>query len=169
VLRLTGTVEVRPADDLGATPVTFPLEAAARLTVVPVPGTTVDDVTLRYDGVDGTPTPPVTIDRFMTSHEVQQVLNSTRLPLAANLVAGLNQSRLADSANPPPDSAWAVRLTLTPAGRETVDAFAVSVGPPGTTAALGTIESFMAPRTRTEPFAVRVLVRDQVARLATET
>ena len=37
VLRLTGTVEVRPANDPGATPVTFPLDAAVRLTVVHVP------------------------------------------------------------------------------------------------------------------------------------
>jgi hypothetical protein len=150
VLQLTGTVEVRPADDPGATPVTFPLDAAVRLTVVLVPGMTVDEVAFRYDGVEGTPAPPVTaadVGGFMTSQEVQQVLDSTRLPLAASLVAGLNQSRFRDPATRPPDSNWAVRLTLTPAGGDTVDAFVVSAGPPGTTATLGIIESFMAPRT----------------------
>lgn len=150
VLRLTGTVEVRPAGDPGATPVTFPLDAAVRLTVVLVPDTTADAVAFRYDGVEGTPTPPVTaadVDAFMTSPEVQQVLDSTRLPLAASLVAGLNLSRFPEAASRPPDSAWAVRLTLTPAGSETVDAFVVSAGPPPTTATLGITESFMAPRT----------------------
>jgi hypothetical protein len=150
VLRLTGTVEVRPADDPDAMPITFPLDAAVRLTVVLVPGTTVDAVAFRYDGVEGTPAPPVTaadIDGFMASSEVQQVLDSTRLPLAESLVAGLNVSRFPDPSTRPPDSAWAVRLTLTPAGSETVDAFVVSAGPPGTTATLGISDSFMAPRT----------------------
>jgi hypothetical protein len=142
---------VRPANDLGATPVTFPLVAAVRLTVVLVPGATVDEVAFRYDGVDGTPAPPVTavdVDRFMMSPEVQLVLNTTRLQLAASLVEGLNETRFPDPAARPPDSDWAVRLTLSPAaGSETVDAFVVSAGPPGTTATLGITESFMAPRT----------------------
>jgi hypothetical protein len=175
VLRLTGTVEVRPTGDPGAMPVTLPLDAAVRLTVVLVPGTTVGEVAFRYDGVDGTPTPPVTaadVDRFMTSQEVQQVLDSTRLPLAANLVAGLNQSRFPESATRPPDSDWAVRLTLTPAGSETVDAFVVSAGPPGTTATLGTIESFMAPRTGLavaygRAFLDEMLARGAAARVGT--
>jgi hypothetical protein len=150
VLLLTGTLEVRPANDPGATPVTFPLNAAVRLTVVLVPGVTLDVVAFRYDGVDGTPTPPLTaadVDGFMTSPEVQQVLDNTRLPLAASLVPGLNESRFPDADTRPPDSTWAVRLTLTPAGNETVDAFVMSAGPPGTTATLDIVESFMAPRT----------------------
>ena len=175
VLRLTGTVEVRPADDPGATPVTSPLDAAVRLTVVLVPGATLDEVAFRYDGVEGTPASPVTaadVDGFMTSPEVQQVLDSTRLPLAASLVAGLNQSRFPKPATRPPDSDWAVRLTLTPAGNETVDAFVVSAGPPGTTATLEIIESFMAPRTGLavaygRAFLDEILARGAAARVGT--
>jgi hypothetical protein len=169
VLRLSGTVEVRPADDPGATPVTFPLDAAVRLTVVLVPGTTVDEVAFRYDGVEGTPAPPVTatdVDDFMTSQGVQQVLDSTRLPLATILVAGLNQSRFPNPAIRPPDSDWAVRLTLTPAGSDTVDAFVVSAGPPATTATLGISESFMAPRTGLAVAYGRAFLDELLARAA---
>jgi hypothetical protein len=170
VLRLTGTVEVRPANDPGATPVTFPLDAAVRLTLVLVPGTTADEVALRYDGVEGTPAPPVTaadVDGFMRTSEVQQVLDSTRLPFAASLVAGLNPSRFPEAATRPPDSDWAVRLTLTPAaGSETVDAFVVSAGPPGTTATLGISESFMAPRTGLAVAYGRAFLDEMLARAA---
>lgn len=68
-LHLTGTIEARPAADPGADPFTFPLDAAVRLTIVktadPIPA-----IAFRYDGVDGTPAPPVTaddIDAFMTT------------------------------------------------------------------------------------------------------
>jgi hypothetical protein len=147
-LRLTGTIEVRPAADPGAVPATFPLDAAVRLTVVLIPAQPVPVVGFRYDGVDVNPAPPVTaadVDAFMTSPGVQQVLAGTRLPIADSLVRGLNESRF--PATRPADSDWAVRLTLTPASADTVDAFVVSAGPPGTSATLAVAESFVAPRT----------------------
>jgi hypothetical protein len=150
VLRLTGTIEARPAGDPGAVPATFPLDVAVRLTVVLVSAQPVPEVGFRYDGVDGNPTPPVTaadIDAYMTSPEVQQMLTSTRLPIANSLVRGLNESRFPEPATRPADSDWSVGLTLAPASADTVDSFVVSAGPPGTSAALAVTESFVAPRT----------------------
>jgi hypothetical protein len=148
-LHLTGTIEARPAADPGADPFTFPLDAAVHLSIVktadPIPA-----IAFRYDGVDGTPTPPVTaddIDAFMTSPEVQQVLADAKLAIADSLVQGLNQSRFPVAALRPPDSDWSVQVTLTPASADTVDAFAVTAGPPGTMATLAVTESFVAPRT----------------------
>ncbi|MFL5870363.1 MAG: hypothetical protein ACJ75R_04735 [Solirubrobacterales bacterium] len=149
-LHLTGTIEARPAADPGAVPATFPLDVAVRLSVVLVPAQPVPVVGFRYEGVDGNPTPPVTaadIDEFMTSPEVQQILAGTQLPIADNLVRGLNESRFPLPATRPVDSDWSVQLTLTPASADTVDAFVVSAGPPGTSATLAVTESFVAPRT----------------------
>lgn len=147
-LRLTGTIEARPAADPTADPIVLGLNAAVRLTIVLAPADPVAEVGFEYDGVDGQPAPPVTagdIDGFMTSPEVQQVLANTRLPIARSLVEGLNASRFPVGA--PDVSDWSVRLTLTPAASGSVDAFAVSAGPPGTMAALQLTESFVAPRT----------------------
>jgi hypothetical protein len=148
-LHLTGTIEARPVADPGADPFTLPLDAAVHLTIVktadPIP-----EIAFRYDGVDGTPAPPVTaadIDAFMNSAEVQQVLADTKLAIADSLVQGLNESRFPVAGLRPPDSDWSVQLTLTPASADTVDAFAVSAGPPGTMATLAITESFVAPRT----------------------
>lgn len=149
-LRLTGTIEVRPANDPGAVPVTFPLDAAVNLTVVLFSAVAVDEIGFRYDGVDGVPAPPVTaadVDGYMSSPEVQQILANTRLPLAKSMVQGLNRSRFPEAAIRPPDSDWVVQLTLTPASADSVDAFALSIGPPGTSATLAVTESFVAPRT----------------------
>jgi hypothetical protein len=149
-LHLTGTIEARPAADPGADPITFPLDAAVRLTIVLTPADPVPEVGFSYDGVDGTPAFPVTADdinAFMTGPEVQQVLADTKLPIADSLVEGLNASRFPDATTRPADSDWSVRLTLTPASADTVDAFVVSAGPPGTLATLAVTESFVAPRT----------------------
>lgn len=149
-LRFSGIIEARPVADPDAVPVTFPLDAAVRLTIVLVPGQPVPHIGFRYDGVDGSPVPPVTaadIDSFMTRPEVQQVLDNTRLPIADNLVRGLNESRFPDAGTRPLDADWIVQLTLTPSGSDTVDAFVVSAGPPGTSAIPAVTESFVAPRT----------------------
>ena len=149
-LHLTGTIEARPESDPAADPITLPLDAAVRLTVVLIPADPVDEIGFRYDGVDGTPAFPVNaedIDAFMSSPEVQQVLDDTKLPIADSLVKGLNESRFPEPTTRPADSDWSVRLTLTPASADTVDAFAVSAGPPGTLATLAVTESFVAPRT----------------------
>lgn len=150
VLRLSGNIEARPANDPGAVPLVFPLDALVRLTIILVPGTGVPDVGFRYDGVEQAPAPPVTeadIDAFMTGPDIQGVLNQTRLAIAANLVAGLNASRFPIQAIRPADADWSVGLTLTPAGVDTVDAFVVSAAPPGVGANLGITESFVLPRT----------------------
>lgn len=149
-LHLTGNIEVRPANDPGAVPTVFPLDAFVNLSVILVNSLPVDVVGFRYDGVDGAPAPPVTaadIDSYMTSPEVQQILSSTRIPIARSMVEGLNESRFPVVADRPPLSDWVVQLTLTPAGDDSVDAFAVSAGPPGTTATLAVTESFVAPLT----------------------
>ena len=148
-LRLTGPIEARPAADPNADPIVFTLNAAVRLTIILVPADPVPAVGFRYDGVDGQPALPVTaadIDAFMTSPEIQQFLAETQIPIAASLVAGLNVTRFPEEGSRPEASAWSVRLTLTPAASGSVDAFAVSAGPPGTLAALEVTESFVAPR-----------------------
>jgi hypothetical protein len=145
---LTGIIEVRPAGQPNATPVVFPLNAAARLSIVLVPSTPVPAVGFRYDGPDGPPDPPVTgadIDAFFARPEVAQIISTTTIPLAQSLVEGLNNSRFPDPATRPNVATWTVALTLMPATGESVDAFAVTVGPPGTTAAPVAVESFVAP------------------------
>ena len=149
-LHLSGVIEARPADDPGADPLTLGLDAAVRLSPVLVPAAPVQAVGFQYDGVDGTPSAPVTaadIDGFMNSPEVQAVLAGTSIPIAESLVLGLNESRFPVEAIRPDPEDWAVELTITPAAADSVDAFAVSVGPPGTTARLVVTESFVAPRT----------------------
>jgi hypothetical protein len=142
-----------------------------------IPDVPVSVVGFRYDGVDAQPSFPVTaqdIDDFMTSGEVQDLLNGIRLSLAANLVDGLNESRFPPPAQQPPASAWAVTLTLTPAGSDnTVDAFAISAGPPGTSASLSVTESFVASRTGlavayNRPFLDLMLARGAAAQVGTE-
>jgi hypothetical protein len=54
-LRLTGTIEARPAADPNADPIVVGLNAAVRLTIVLVPADPVPAVGFRYDGVDGQP------------------------------------------------------------------------------------------------------------------
>jgi hypothetical protein len=150
ILQLTGTIEATPVDDPDAPPATFPLSAAVRLTVVIVPDDGRRVVAFRYDGVEGTPSPPVTaadINEFMTRMEVQQILDEAQLSIVEDFVQGLNESRFSDSGSRPPGSDWPVSLSLTPAGNDTVDAFVVSAGPPDTTASLGITESFVLPRT----------------------
>ncbi|HHF7365934.1 TPA: hypothetical protein ACPSKY_001038 [Legionella bozemanae] len=150
ILRILGTIEIRPASDPNATPLTIPLDAAAKLTVILVDAEPVAEIGFRYDGVDGTPSPAeiaTDIDNFMNSSEVQDILTNTRLPLAASLVSGLNNTRFTDPDTRPENSEWNVALTLTPAASDSVDAFVVSASPPQTPATLIITESFVAPRT----------------------
>lgn len=147
VLRIVGIIEVRPASDPNATPFTFPLSAAAKLTLILVDADPVAEVGFRYDGLDGTPSPALIatdIDNFMNSPEVQIILTNTRLPIADSLVQGLNKTRFIDDDTRPEDSEWNVDLTLTPADSDTVDAFVVSASPPETTATLTITTSFVA-------------------------
>ncbi len=150
VLRLTGSVEARPVDDPDATPLVFPLDVLVRLNIVLVPGPDVPDVGFEYGGVEEAPAPPITeddIDTLMSGPEVMGILEQIRLPIAADLVAGLNESRFPVPAGRPADGDWAVELTLTPAGSETVDSFVVSASQPGASPTLGSTESFLRPRT----------------------
>jgi hypothetical protein len=151
ILHLTGSIEARPTADPTADPLVVALSAAVRLTLVLVPADPVAEVSLHYEGVEGQPSFPITaedIDAFMTSPEVSGLINNITLPLADDLVAGLSELRFPPPSPQPAASEWAVVLTLTPAaGDDTVDAFAISVGPPGTTAMPSVTESFVAPRT----------------------
>ena len=150
VLRILGTIEVRPASDPNATPFVVPLEAAAKLTVILVDADPVAEIGFRYDGVDGTPSPALIetdIDNFMNSPEVQDILSNTRLPIADGLVKGLNETRFIDPDTRPAESEWNIELTLTPAGSDSVDAFVVSASPPGVAATLTITESFVAQLT----------------------
>jgi hypothetical protein len=148
-LLLTGTIELRP---IGQPDVTqFPLNAAARIAIVLVPSANgLPEIGLVYDGADGTPDPPVTeahIDDIFASEEISTVLDDTRIPLVGALVEGLNDARFPSPLPQPRPSEWLVELTLMPAGDDTVDSFAVTVAPPGFSAAPGLTESFVAPRT----------------------
>ncbi|KTC70115.1 hypothetical protein Lbir_1890 [Legionella birminghamensis] len=150
ILRISGTIEIRPAADPNAQPLVLPLEAAVKLTIILIDADPVAEVGFRYDGVDGTPSPAEIandIDNFMNSPAIMDVLSNTRLPIADSLVQGLNDTRFADTANPPEPSEWSVGLTLTPSGSDSVDAFVISASPPGTNPALSITESFVAPRT----------------------
>ncbi|KTD53735.1 hypothetical protein Lsan_4145 [Legionella santicrucis] len=150
ILRILGTIEIRPASDPNAPPLTVPLEAAAKLTVILVDADPVAEIGFRYDGIDGTPSPAEIasdIDNFMNSSEVQDILTNTRLPIADSLVEGLNNTRFIDPNTKPEASEWDVEITLTPAGSDSVDAFVVSASPPTMSAALTITESFVAPRT----------------------
>ena len=150
ILRILGTIEVRPASDPNASPLTVPLEAAAKLTVILLDADPVAEIGFRYDGIDGTPSPAEIasdIDNFMNSAEMQDILANTRLPIADSLVEGLNNSRFIDPNTKPDASEWNVEITLTPAGSDSVDAFVVSASPPATSATLTITESFVAPRT----------------------
>jgi hypothetical protein len=145
-VHLTGSIEVRPAGQPDASPIVLGLNAAALLSLVLVGQRAVG---LQYDGVDGQPLAPVTeadIDNLFTSPEVAAALEKT-IDLATPLIAGLNQSRFPDARSRPDDSAWAVELTLMPGGEDSVDGFAVTAGPPGTTARPSSTESFVAPNT----------------------
>lgn len=148
-LLLTGTIESRPAGLPNVPPITFPLDTAVLLTLVLVPADPVAQIGFRYDGVDGTPSPPVTsadIDEIFNGPDVATVLNETRIDIPRTLVEGLNVSRFGD---PPAVAAndWDVKLTLMPAGSDTVDAFAVTAAAPSLDAAPPLTESFMLPNT----------------------
>jgi hypothetical protein len=146
VLRILGTIKIRPASDPTAPPLTVPLEAAVNLAVILIDADPVAVIGFRYDGTDGTPSPAEIapdIDNFMNSTAVQDLLINTRLPIANRLVEGLNNTRFVDPNTSPEASAWNVELTLTPAGTDSVDAFVVSASPPETAATLIITESFV--------------------------
>lgn len=176
VLRILGTIEIRPASDPNAPPLTVPLEAAAKLSVILIDAEPVAEIGFRYDGIDGTPSPAeitTDLDNFMNSSEIQAVLTNTRLPIADSLVQGLNNTRFIDPNTRPEASEWNVQVTLTPAGSDSVDAFVVSASPPGTTATLTITESFVAPRTElaiayNRNFLDMVLARGAAAKVGQE-
>ncbi|MDQ4024580.1 MAG: hypothetical protein M3217_03670 [Actinomycetota bacterium] len=151
-LELKGTIEVRPATapDPSSPPLTtYALNAPVRLALVltndPVPA-----VKLEYQGTDGPPDPPVTpedVDRVFESEEVQAILTSTTIDIAAPLIAGLNQSRFPDPDAKPPDADWDVALTLMPGGGGNDDCFTVSAAAPGASAAPAGTDSFLRSQT----------------------
>ncbi|QMT60664.1 hypothetical protein HBNCFIEN_02048 [Legionella sp. PC997] len=150
ILRILGTLEIRPASDPNATPLTVPLDAAAKLTIILVDSDPVAEIGFRYDGIEGTPSPAEIandIDNFMNSSEVQDILANTRLPIADSLVEGLNNTRFIDPGTKPDPSEWNIEITLTPADSDSVDAFVVSASPPEASATLTITKSFVAPRT----------------------
>lgn len=148
ILKITGNIEARPVSDPSADPITLPLDAAVKLSVILKPGDPVPVVGFRYDGVDGTPSPPVTADdinNFMSDPDILQVIDNTSIPIADSLVGGLNATLFPDETTRPSDSEWSVVLTLTPATSDSIDAFVVSAAPPDTIATLNITESFIAP------------------------
>jgi hypothetical protein len=157
-LLITGTLEGRPVGSPPDSPPVFqlPLDIKALLSIVlvadddPEPDNRVPAVGLRYDGTDGTPAPPVTaadVDALFANPGIAGVINETKIPLAKTLVEGLNKTRFPIPANRPALSSWSVVLTLLSSEPDTVDAFAVSVGPQGTTAIPVITSSFMLPNT----------------------
>lgn len=138
-LLLTGTVEVRPAGQLNNPPEVHALDAKALLTLVKLPQA---EVGLRYDGVDGTPSDPLTaadIDGLFTNPLVGALLDGIRLSAARQLIEGLGAS--IPGGNIPVDS-WGFELTLMPAATDTIDSFAATVALLGS-AEPGLRESFV--------------------------
>lgn len=149
-LLLTGTIQVRPAGQPDAKPIELPLDAAVKLTLVLAgPEDQVKEVGLRYDGVDSAafPVTPGQVDELFTDPAVTDVLQNTTIGLARPLVAGLNKVRFPHDSSRPADAKWASALTLMPGDGETDDSFAVTVGPPGTTAVPAARDSLVPVKT----------------------
>jgi hypothetical protein len=137
---------VRPAGDPNATPQVTALDLKAKLAIVLVQGTTAKVVAFDYQGVDETPSAPLTaadVDALFATADFQALVTNTRIDLASALILGLSLSR-GDGSSP---GQWSVVLTLMPGGSDTDDAFAVTVGPPLTTAIPTVTESFVATQT----------------------
>ena len=123
-LLLTGTVEVRPAGQPNDPPEVHALDTKALLTLVKLPNA---EVGLRYTGVDGTPSDPLTaadIDGLFTNPVMGALLDGIRLSAARQLIEGLSASIPGGSI---PVESWGFELTLTPAANDTVDSFAATV------------------------------------------
>ena len=138
-LQITGTLQIRPAGQPNDPPLVAAFETAARLTLVKLPQA---QIGLRYDGVDGTPTAPLTsadVDAIFTAPGVATMLSEIRISAAGQLIDGLNDSmpgggRAVDD--------WAFELTLMPAATGTVDSVLATVAVLGS-AAPGLRESFV--------------------------
>jgi hypothetical protein len=138
-LLLTGTLEAQPEGQPGATPLVFPFDAKALLTLVKLPEA---EVGLRYDGVDGTPSTPLTgadIDGFFARPEIATLLSGIRLSVAQRLINGLNSS-IPGGGIAVED--WGFDLTLMPGASGTVDSFAATIAVAGS-AAPALRESFL--------------------------
>lgn len=159
-LAITGTIEARPEGQPQSDPLaTFDLDANVKLALVLVPDVVEPGSTelpspnpvvgLQYQGVDGTPSEPVTaadLDEIFTTGDVADLLAGTRIDLAGPLVAGLNPILFPDPTTPDP-ATWSVSLVLMPTADGTDDAFACLVGRPGTGATPVVRESFVAAQT----------------------
>lgn len=150
-LLLTGKIEVRPSAIPNSPPVVFDLDTAVKISLVLVPDDEgFQEVGLQYDGVDGTPSLPITaddLDELFTTGDISQILADTRIPIGKSLVQGLNDSRFDDPDTRPDPTSWSVSLALMPAGADTVDSFAVAAAPPGLSATPSLLESFIIPQT----------------------
>ena len=130
-LLLTGSVERRLPGDLGA-PEVFPLDLKVLLTIVELPGAKVG---LRFDGLDGTPSPPLTendVGWLFSGPVLSPLLAGIQLPLGESLIKGLEGL---DPGGPldtdtTPVNSWPFEVVLMPAGSDTVDSFVASIGVP---------------------------------------
>lgn len=121
-LLLTGTVERRFG---GNPPEVFPLDVKVLLTLVPLAEATVG---LRFDGVDGTPSAPLTagdVQTVFAGPVFAPLLAGIQIPSGKRIIEGL---RGLDDRFDTPVADWAFEVTLMPAGSDTVDSFMASVG-----------------------------------------
>ncbi|MBX2872187.1 MAG: hypothetical protein KTR30_08805, partial [Saprospiraceae bacterium] len=150
-LLLRGRIEVRPAALPNSPPIVFDLDTAVKISLVLLPDEDgFPEVGLQYDGVDGSPSAPITaddLDELFSTGDISDILSTTRIPIAKTLVEGLNDSRFDNPNTRPEPLDWSVDLQLMPAGADTVDAFVVTAAPPGSSATPALLESFVPPLT----------------------
>jgi hypothetical protein len=126
-LLLTGTFERRFGVD---PPEIHPLDCKVLLKLVPLPQATVG---LEFDGLEETPSSPLTeIDvRNLFAGPLQSVVGGFRYPSAKAIIDGLKGLESLDPqlvGQIPDVDDWEFAVTLMPAGTDTVDSFAASVG-----------------------------------------
>jgi hypothetical protein len=125
-LVLTGSLERR----FGGNPAeVFALDVKALVSAVAVSGAKVG---LRFDGVDGTPSAPLTaadVQSLFQGSPLGPILAAVQIPSGARIIDGLQGLEQLDPRFDIPDvSGWKHEVTLMPAGSDTVDSFVATIG-----------------------------------------
>ena len=146
-LHINGTVEIRPENQpQGNIELALPLDAFVRLTFVLRPGqNNVPLLRLRYDGIDGSPSPVQVagpLDDFMRGPDVAALLDSVNIDLFSSMVISLEGIYFPDG-NAPTREDWPVQLFLYPGRDGFADALAGFVARPGQSPDPGIDSSFL--------------------------
>jgi hypothetical protein len=126
-LLLTGSVERRFGN---YPPQVFPLDVKVLLKIVKLPEATVG---LQFDGVDenplGSPLTENDVRNLFLGPAFFPLLDGIRIPLGKRIIDGLQGLEKLDPQFDIPDvDQWAFKVTLMPAGSDTVDSFMASIG-----------------------------------------